>query len=288
MADLAAGYMGVLVTPDINIRCTSFSLNSSQDLHFYNPVLGINDTLPSGDSTKGETPGTRQPNLRNIFRPGVVAVGGSFSYPATTSAIATFFDVAKSGDYLNNDKASVTKFQYYCKTGDNNTTQFTGCRINNFEFNAQAGEVVNISLDMGALDLSFSTLEETYIVPEKIITWDTVIVSTTPTLNHIRGVSFKINNNLSPIYTAGATDDTTLFPSDLRLGIQEVSGSVSFYLKQGQAFIPTKKGTADTINISCEGMNINATVFFQTTKAEGVVGPIICELPFVGVGNIFS
>jgi len=283
MANLAGGYMGLLTGP-ANIRCTSFGVNSSQEVLFYNPVLGINDAVPSGDSTKKEVPGTRTTNLKRIFRPSVINVGGSFSYPATESGIETFYDYAKNGGYIDE-----LNFQYYC--GDligGNGILFTDSRVNSFDFSIQAGEIANISVDIGCKKSEKVQLSTSYTDPEKLITWDVIKVVTTPEIQHVKGVSFKINNNLSPIYTAGVTGEESLYPYDLRLGIQEVTGSISFYLKQGQVFIPTTKSDPDTIEITCPGLTMKANIFFQTTQAEGATGPVVCELPFVGVGNIFD
>ena len=265
--DLQSGYMGLLTKPS-KVRCTSFSVNNSQDILFYNPVYGID---------RGSAAGNK---IRRLFRPSVGAITGSFSFPATESAATEYLNYAQSGGFIDE-----IGFQYFC-TG-NNFTSFKHCRVNGFEVNAQAGEVVNITVDIGAKDLEFKDSTETYINSQKLITWDKVTV--TSPYDPIRAVTLKINNNLAPVYTAGDPGGScNLLPNDLRLGIQELSGSISVYLRKGQAFIPTTQPQADSLGISFPGFDITAKVFYRTTQSEGMIGPAVCEIPFTGVDSLYS
>lgn len=279
MAIPQSGYIGILSLNGKKIRCTSFSINPNQTSLFYNHVIGLNDTVPNGDGTKGEAVGIIQ-TQRRIWRPSTVSISGSISFPATKDNIKAIFDYAKYGNYFD------ITFNYYCKEGKT----FKYCRINGFELSVQSGDIVNISLDIVCKDIGDSTVEMTYNDAEKLITWDKVSVTGSGfDSNGINGFSFKINNNAMPIYISqdpSSTDSTGLKPFDLRLGMQEVTGSIMVYLKAGEEFIDANGLVPITVTVDTWSTTINAV--FQSNRMDGLVGPVMTELPFVGVDKAFG
>lgn len=276
------GYIGILKTGAQSIRCTSFSVNPNQTSTFYNHVIGLNDTVPSDDSTKGEDVGVIQ-TQRRIWRPSPISISGGIGFPATENSLVTFFDYAKYGNYFDID------FTYYCGF----SKKYGNCRVNGFDFSIVAGDILNINTDVMGMSAEPTTpTGDYYITPEKLITWDTVSVSAASmpfvmdrTL--IRGLNFKINNNAAPVYVSA--NPPTLLPSDLRLGMQEVSGSITIYLDSGYEYIPTTLGSYSVLTVNvAESWSTNIYVVFQSNKMEGLVGPVVTELPFVGVDKAFG
>ncbi len=58
------GYMGLASIDGSYIRCTSFSVNPSQEATFYDHVIGLKDTVPSNSATKGEDLGITYANTQ--------------------------------------------------------------------------------------------------------------------------------------------------------------------------------------------------------------------------------
>lgn len=287
---ISPGFTGILDSDGLKVRTTSFSLNTTQDSQFFNHVIGLNDTIPATSATKGEALGTRNIQ-RYIWRPSVISLGGSLSFPATENSIKSFFDRAKDGDFIPE-----LNYQYYCsQASDYNGIKFKQCRINGYDFSIQAGDILNIGVDIVAMDAEpeKTVTVETSRFSEKLITWDMVNVSVvSATVPIIKGFSMKINNNIQTIYARGADADQSnyksLLPSYLRVGMQEVTGTVSVYMSQGQRFMPLNEQTPAIINFSAPGLGaIKMQVVFFTSQLEGITGPVICELPYTGIHKTF-
>jgi len=280
------GYMGIARVNDKLIRCTSFDVNPNQSVSFYDHTIGLNDTSPSNSSTKGEALHTRQTQQR-IWRPSVIEVSGGMGFPAAIADIGTIavneiFSLAAYADYFDLD------FWYYCGMGK----KFKNCRINTFSFNIQAADILNIDTNIFAKDIEEDSPTEPFqTIAEKLITWDVIKVTVTnysPIENIlITGFNFQINNNLSNIYTNGSILSPTLKPYDIRVGMQQVSGSVTIFLDQGQEFIPISLEDYAEIKIESPCINTTMHVVFQSNQISGQVGPVVTEIPFVGVDKYF-
>ena len=291
------GYMGIARIGSHTMRCTSFDVNPNQSSTFYDHTIGINDSDPSTSKTKDEWLHTRQTQQR-IWRPSPIEISGGMNFPATVtddgnSAVTNIFSLAAYADYFNLD------FWYYCDMGK----KFRNCRINTFGFNIQSGDILNIDTNVFGMDILDETSQEQEHDPfrkvaEKLVTWDTVKITVSnygPIENVlITGFNFQINNNIMNVYTNGPVSLPpiilpTLKPHDLRAGMQQVNGSISIYLDQGQEFIPISMSNFGYAEIKIESPVLNTTmhVVFQSNKMSGSVGPIITELPFVGVDKYF-
>lgn len=281
-----AGYMGIANLGGTQVRCTSFSVNPNQDVLFYNHVIGLKDTIPSNSATKGEN--LSAVNIqRKIWRPSPISIAGGISFPVTQNSLKYVFDTARQGNYFDLD------FAYYCGSNTNART-FNDCRVNGFDLSAQAGDIVNVNMDVVAKNVTEKSTYAWFRTPQKLITWDKVQVqvSNAPfavNSQMINGFSFKINNNVQTIYTAGTTTtDASLLPYDLRIGMQEVSGSLRVYLDAGRELIPINLSKEAKISVKMPSLSFIMTVVFKSNQIEGLVGPVITELPFVGVDYSFT
>jgi len=263
------GYMGLADIGGTRTRCSSFSINPKQDPSFYDHTIGLSDTIPSNDATKGESVGTRNIQ-KTIWRPSVISVSGGISYPCTEKNISGPFNLAKYANYFS------TYYTYYCEYG----RSFPVCRMNSFEFSVQAGDVAQVNLDVLASSLTDGSVD-TYVDSEKLITWDNMVITGDyfeP--ENLVGFRFKINNNLMPIYT-----NASLFPSDIRVGMQHITGSISVYLHEGEEFITD--ADYSNIGVSCKNFSTSLKVVYSANQMDGIVGPVVTEIPFVGVDMVF-
>lgn len=288
-----AGFMGLADLGGTLVRCTSFSVNPNQDVLFYNHVIGLRDTVPTDNATKGEIPnGSIDVNIqRKIWRPSPISIAGGVSFPATETSLKNLFALARYANYFDID------FTYYCPvgiSGEFNARIFENCRINGFDFSVAAGDIVNINMDVVAKNVENADQTISYETPEKFITWDkahTVVTSAPFNVDDmlISGLDFKINNNIQTIYTNGTTSTTeSLLPYDLRVGMQEVSGNLTVYMDSGLEFIPINVSEPAIISVALPNLTLRMTVVFKSNQMEGVVGPIVTQLPFVCVDYSFT
>ena len=292
---LRSGFMGEADVGGTKIRCSSFSVNPSQDVLFYNHVIGLRDTVPSDESTKHVLPESSIAvnTQRRIWRPSPITISGGIGFPATETSLKSLFNLARYAQYFD------TTFVYYCnRVGIGEETRlFKDCRIGDFSFAVKAGDIVNLSSTISAKNVVASRGNyRGYTKAEKIITWDKSLITITNapfSISNfiIEGFDFKINNNLQTIHVANAVGTAypdSLLPFDLRVGMQEVSGDLTIYMEQGLEFIPFDLTTPTKITINLPNLIINMDVVFRTNQMDGVVGPIITKLPFVGVDKVFS
>ena len=283
MSILCPGYIGMASVGGKQIRCTDFSINPNQQLLFYDHIIGLNDTVPVGSETKGEEVGTIQPQKR-IARPSPISIGGGFSFPAASRSsdnnFEDLFDHAKYGTYFD------MGFQYHRGSGKT-SRRFINCRVNQFTFSINASDILNISVDVFAKDMTDTGQVSSYNTSEKLVTWDKVEVSTGSVSSNkgIYGIEFTINNNLQNIYTNDSYD--SFLPTDIRIGMQEVRGSLSVYDIPQQDFLDSSTAPSK-IEITTPGFTTEINVVFIPQQISAVMGPIITQVPFVGVGKAFG
>lgn len=279
------GYLGIARINDQEFRCSSFDINPQQTPLFYDHTIGLNDTIPLDSSTKGEILGTRNTQKR-IWRPSPINITGGMSFPCSYEDNSNpkwqyVFDRAIDANYFD------VYFNPYCEK----SRRFLDCRINTFNFSCQAGDIANISLDVAAMSMELSEAYRGYDTAEKLLTWDVVKVQVSqyePVANlKISGFNFTVNNNIETIFTCRGNNQQSMFPYDLRAGMQEVTGSVVMYLEQGQEFIPLTLEDYAIIELECPGFSTLMHVVFSSNKLDGVIGPVVTELPFTGVDKVF-
>ena len=85
---LKGGYMGLCEVDGLKIRVSNFNVNVKQEVQFYDHVIGLRDSVPTGFSTKGDVGAL---NVQKYFwRPGVKIVNGSFSFSLRMQGIFRF------------------------------------------------------------------------------------------------------------------------------------------------------------------------------------------------------
>jgi len=266
-----AGFLGLAEVNGTKIRCQDFSMNPRQDALFYDHIVGLRDSIP--DSIFAGKGDVGNLNIqKTIWRPSVKIYQGGIGYPLI--AEDPLFELARLGD-----KFDLT-FSYDCESG----RKFTGCVVNSYTFSVTAGDIASITADIMATGLTDSGSLGRYTEEEKIVTWDDFTITATGSgggdLDSIQSMTFTVNNNCKPIYTAGANNVFDLNPLTIRVGMQEVSGIISYYGKGADLIY---MGDLGSIDISSTIFNATLNVLFKPQERTSSLGPIISPLPFVGV-----
>jgi hypothetical protein len=287
MADIEPGYIGISDVDGTLFRCTDFNVNANQDFEFYNHTIGLNDTIPADDATKGEDIGVHQ-TQRTFVRPGRWSLGGSVSFPATndTATVSKFFESIKTGSVID----ALTMW-YYCKNG----RTYKDCRTDSFTLDVTAGDIVNVTAGVKAKTFDENGGDQpSFQVAQKLVTWDEFDISVAGAAfddSLIKSFSLAVNNNAQEIYTLDPDNDQSeLGPHDIRLGMQEVSGTITIYLRDGDVLLPdcVDPAVPTVINIGFAGWNTNINVLFLPIKSSAAIGPVTTTIGFVGIDKAFD
>ena len=272
MPDVVPGYCGLAYIDGQETRCTDFNLNPQQEPLFYDHIIGLNDTIPSSDATKGAVDGTVNIQ-KTLFRPSTKLVTGGMAFPLTENNANILFPHAKDGSEVE------LEFAYYHGEG----REFFNTRINTYNFNITAGDIANVTTEFMGINMESKSVDTKYTDSEKLITWDKVAVTINGSAAEgLQGIQFNVNNNLKAIYTAGsnAETDNELLAKEIRVGMQEVTGSVAVYGKEEDLF--ELRGPS-TIGIDGAGISVDLNVIFKPLQLSGTLGAFISVIPFVGI-----
>lgn len=261
------GFVGSVNVGDLDgVRCTDFSLNVNQEPLFYDHTIGLRDSIPADlRDVKGDTGEYNQQKL--IWRPSVKLSQGSFGFIWTDYSAGALWEQAKTGDDFD------MEFYYTCGIG----RKFTGCKVNQYSFRASAGDIVNATVDIVSKHITNLDASEIPKIEriEKIITWDVVEIAIDGySSSQIVNLDFTINNACAPIYTAGNNISASLEAKEIRVGMQSLTGSVSFYLTDDINYMENisapKKMFLSTPNWSSE-LNIIMRPMQQTSSTGAII-----------------
>jgi len=273
--EIYPGYIGLATVDGQRVRCNDFNVNPVQEPLFYDHTIGLRDSIPEtifeGKSDAGEL----NPQ-KIIWRPSVKIYQGSISYPLTDELGADpLFALARTGDDFN------MTFVYTC---NKIARQFTGCKVNSYTFSITAGDFATVQADIMALRMEDVGGSTDYTKEEKIVTWDDVEISGSFGSIPIQSFSVTINNNCMPIYTAGVNVSKELNPGKIRVGMQQVTGTISFYNKGlSLSFMESIIGPTSIEVKTSDGFEMEINCIFRPQERTASVSPIISALPFVGV-----
>jgi len=270
------GFTGVLTFGNQKIRCTDFSVNPDQQPLFYKHIIGLRDSIPVNNSAK-EDIGTIN-TQRGLWRPSVKLARASFSYPVTDITGIPVFNAAKTGDDID----AIFTFDCFPLT-----YAISECKMASFGLRVTAGDILTVSSEIVGRVLSDSGTYDDYRTEEKLITWDECRIQINNFDAPILSFELSITNEVMPIYTSGQ-NNIDLFPLKLRIGIQEVSGSISFYTKGSQGKNLewlTAQTTPVMISFDGGGLSIDINAVFNPVSRVGSVTPVISTITFTGIGK---
>jgi hypothetical protein len=276
---LKAGFLGLCEIDGLKVRVTDFNVNVRQEVQFYEHIVGLRDSIPSGLFPKRDDGSLNE--QRTFWRPGVKICAGSISFPATIENLEKTFDLVKRGDDFT------LKFNYTCNDVERT---FEYCKINSFVFTATAGDIPTIQIDIMGRHIAESTGSNLWDDSQKLLTWDRVKI-TSISKDPAQMFTFNVNNNCLPIYTAGANDKSDLFPKKIRVGMQHVTGTIVYYVK-GKPYEDLDKNTKSKIlkikiEDKCVRKRFDETlcVVYRPIERASNIGALLHTLPFVGVGK---
>jgi hypothetical protein len=261
-------YLGTCTFAGKSMFCTNMSASIEAKPTFFDHVVGLRDT-DSGSKGKGNL----QKTQKRIYRYSPVLAKMSMSGPATSEGLKVLFDAAKKGDEIDCEMLFWKGGQGY---------KITKGIVSSFGMEIKAGEAVTFNAEIVGKDMSEDAIDSPAICT-KIMVWTDVRIKTILGANLV-SFSLNINNPIKPVWTSGDGEGTVgvepkLFPSDLRIGIQEVTGSVTSYsanLWEGEDRIEISEacdeGIQANINVVYEGSANNGDgggIFASTTSFQG-------------------
>ena len=277
---IRAAYLGHLNVNGMTLPVTSMGSHVEGSILFYDPVVGIRDTCvvsgtkgDGGDASWGTTQNQRR-TFRNSPQIGKVKFGGPvFTSGGPPVEFLTLLSCAANAATMSGS----TCFWY---GGDGH--DFDGGFITSFGLSVNAGGSASYTCEITAKNMTPRTGSAAAAIDcSKIVTWDTCGVTSSLLSSYsVEGLSLNIANPPQPVYTAANNNPSgDLFPADLRLGIQDVTGSVSIY--GFQSFLETD---VDTLQVSIGDASFALYVTYAPSTTDTTSGsiPVICSIPFHG------
>ena len=263
-----------ILTPDINVRCSEFHVDVSQEVKFYNHIIGLRDSTPATIfDSKGDVGAHNKQNI--FYRGGVKLCQGSVSFPMSELGGKAFLNPAIYGDDFN------LVLNYYCQR----LRTYAFCKVDTYAISATAGDVPTVSVGIKGVSLIedvMATVHPPYTANERLLTWDDIII--TGLAGNILSFDISVNNACKPIYTAAETT-IALSPLKLRVGIQQVTGSFTFYSPDGPAakYIEDITNTSQDISIQFGDLFIiKLKILFPYPEINGGIDKIVHTYKFVG------
>lgn len=276
--DIYGGYMGQASINGTYFRVSSFSVNPTQEPQFYDHTIGLRDNIPSTiDGAKGDVGFDEEKPQKSIYRPGVIGITGTVSFPVVHTQETLFFEHAKEGSDFSLD------YTYDC----NVARRFTNCKLNTFSISCAAGDFVQSNVSVMALRVTENSTLRINRTARKFITWDQVHITAPEITGDLSSFEMTINNNCSYIYASGSNQALGLLPAKIRVGMQEVKGSLSFY-KKGYNLISLNTQLPKSLYIRIGSLSFTVQVIYIPVKREGGVPAIISTVAFVGVGAYWN
>jgi hypothetical protein len=275
-ATIHPGYMGYASIAGYgDIPISDCSINIKQEPLFYDHLIGLRDSRPSGIYSNKTDSG--QHNPQKIFmRPGVKIVQGGISFHWIKGRGGVLFKEAAYGDTISD----ITVY-YSCDY----SRSFSGCKVNTYNFKAYAGELVISSADIIGKGMTSKGSGGGIHETNKLITWDAVKISCDFS-SPIAFIEFTINNNCIPIYTSGGNleSDSKLQPFDIRVGMQNVTGVIGCFSDKSSIKYFEEIGThVSPITINVDTWSAQLNVIYKPVEQSATTTPIITAHAFQGV-----
>lgn len=205
MADFRKSFMGACSVAGCEIAATSMSCGLEIKPGFYDHIFGKRDTF---STPKG--PGGQQDKQKTLWRylPGVAKLSAS-GFPM--GGIGDLWAAAKNAVFTGGGIL-------FSEAGPNKGIE-NGI-ISSLTIDARAGEYLTVSVELTGINISGGGViaGTGCALP---IPWSAVSVSSG--LGDAIGFSVTITNPIKPVYTSSAG----FFADELRVGIQEITGSVT-------------------------------------------------------------
>lgn len=288
------------------LPCTSMNSGIENSIQFYDHVVGLRDkdytgTLNKGPATDDDSAGGYKNIQKKIYRYPPSLFKGKFSGPVAidTSIVpikTSIEDIIESA--INGTTINQIDFLYWSSPSPTGIVTKRGhrvkdCIVESITININAGDVAVFDISVVAKkpeDVPIFTPKS--INCSKLLTWDQCNITTylgTETLlaGDVASFSITIKNTVIPIYVSGTTPSSTdtypyyYEPKELRLGMQEVTGTVGMY---GWNIWETDP---DVLKFKLGTKEWSLNVLYQPTPSSAAGGGevYVASTPFVGVSD---
>lgn len=280
-------YMGSCSLAGNNVLCTSMSASLEQKVQFYDHIVGVQDKINSGSAGSATTKG-----------PSPTAAGGGGSvlvqkktYRYTPALAKARMECPIMGDNSGSDEfkdilnkaisgEDVEAVLTFWKSGASKIS-VKKAKITTFTLSLKAGDVATFSCELVGAEYKSETGSSSPIDCTKLVTWDKCSVSGDVSAQ-ISSLDLTISNPPVPIYTAQWSDANDasggLMPQKIRLGVQEVSGTLSL-LENVSLSGPGE------LKFNVNGIQKTIKVVFLPPTDQANSGQYIQTINFVGAND---
>ena len=269
-------YMGSLTMFGSQFLCTNMTASKEQTPRFYDHIVGLKDqnfsTTVDGISQKG---------------PYFPLTGGGGGYDQVQKRFWRYppalYKGSAAGPFVEDSVGLLMEYAIKCNPFDAEMIFWNdGVRqtiyqalISNLSISMRAGDITSFSLEMVSKDMVSDTSTPTEADCSKLLTWDMCQVAFSGVgagTYHLSEFSLSISNPIMPIFTAKPIG----VPKELRVGMQEVTGTVSSY----------EAGVAgDSITFAMGSNEYTIGVVFAGPSDAGTTGPFINTVSFTGTND---
>lgn len=268
MADIRMGYMGTCKIAGVHLFCTSLSISKKVEPLFFDHIYGLLDSGGGDGEVKGDGgSGGFDSRQKGIFRSSRTTASASASGPLVEGAFSALMDAAIRGTTTKAD------IGFYSGAGKS----LKSAIITSLTIDVKAGEAASFSVELMGTDIEALSSSTSLAACKKIITWDQCNVTSGIT-GDIMSFSLSISNPAIPIHVTG--DDETLGPKEIRIGMQEVRGSISSYKPN-----EWPGGDTDIITFKIKDDSYKLEAVFSGPTYSPSVGPFVCTIPFTGASD---
>ena len=270
-------YTGMCSVDGTNLLCSSMSSSIDQKVLFFDHIMGLKDTFSNSGTSTGvskKSSSSTNSTQKKIYRYSPAIAKASISGPVPDRGFQSIVNAA-----INGSDISVTLV--FWASGAANVT-LTEAKISNLTITLKAGDIAQYSMEIVSGKYSNGVTSSSPVNCQKLLTWDTCTVDSDISDDDIESFSVTINNPVIPIYTTKWTNDAEtggMMPQKLRIGIQEVSGSIGVYGN------PTIDQNAGSITFGLNSFSKTIKVVYVQPKDEGNSGIYIKHVSFYGVND---
>lgn len=251
MATVHKVYMGSCSVGGAKLACTNITAGLEIRPGFFDHVIG---KLDNNASSKGA--GGNQKIQKRFWRymPGLAKLNASGV--GTEGSLGSLVNAA-----LNCTLVSASCSFWNGGDGQDITNGY----ISNLTIDCRAGDNINFTVEVTGKDIGSRTGQGAFNC-SRLSNWTGIKISS-GVGNQYVGFSLTINNPIKPVYTSAIG----YLPDELRVGMQEITGSVS--CTENKRLV----GPEDHITISsgaCGGFSAGFDCVFEGTKNTGDAGGI--------------
>lgn len=290
-------YLGSCKVADKLILCTNMSASLDQRILFFDHILGLQDKMVPGVAETSQmkkgpaTTGSSEllNTQKRIFRYSPAIAKASLSAPVSfnddsgSEAFQEILNKAIHGDDIE------VEMKFWKQNAPH--VKISKAKVVSVAINLKAGEVVSFVAEIVGAQYDFDTTgfsNESECL--KLLTWDRCSIKATPVSYDISSFTLNISNPPLPIYTHGsihaaAPASNGMMPLKIRLGIQEVTGTIGVY---GPTLINVP--STGEVEFSLNGIGRKVKVVFVQPKDDASGGIYVRTIMFNGVndGTVWS